>query len=319
MDLCKRFHYKLYPNISFDFLDKPVNFSLIRFGLRTKILIGLIVLLGGPFLHAQDVSSNASNREHDLPFSRVHVAILGEGINKNALEHRKAVTSHIQSSVSFIDESSKSEQREGKTGTNEAKAAEMITRNGRKQIHLHDLRVVSGTGNVHTSDLIDGLEWIGQRNRTPNNAPVHVAYLNVAFSLMDENKRAVLRKSIRRLRDQGTVVIVPAGDQGKRFKNDQSSIVPASFPETISISALRGNGKTDSAEIAPYSNRGELVDFGYRVKPENQSTSYSAAAGTFAAAHILADLFQRSGPKKDVFKLYNPRDIRRLLFTHIRN
>ena len=105
---------------------------------------------------------------------------------------------------------------------------------------IHPVKAFDHNGSAYVSDIILGIEWC-IRNR--------MDIINMSFG-MKTRSRALLA-AVQNAWRAGIIIVASSGNDAKRKAIDY----PARFPQTLSVGAT-----TRMRRIAPFSNRGSLVD-----------------------------------------------------------
>jgi subtilisin len=154
---------------------------------------------------------------------------------------------------------------------------------------LWSVKVLDSSGQGFVSDIIAGIEYV-----TSNGASIDVA--NLSFG--GEGADSALQTAIKNSVNAGVTYVVAAGNEN----TDAGSIVPASFPEVIAVSAIVDTdgkcgalsssspyGKDDY--LASFSNYGSTVDLaapGVSIKTTSKGSSYGSFTGTSASSPHVA-------------------------------
>ena len=100
---------------------------------------------------------------------------------------------------------------------------------------------------------------LGLHNAYKYVLSIHPDYVNMSFGgefpLVDE------RQIIRDLLDQGTVVSVAAGNNGRDFDNEYCGYYPACYANTFHSMKFHVVGSCKNGNWEPYSNRGSIVKY----------------------------------------------------------
>ncbi|KAH8822187.1 serine protease [Flagelloscypha sp. PMI_526] len=113
-----------------------------------------------------------------------------------------------------------------------------------KNANIFAVKVLSDAGSGSTTDIVDGLEWVGdQAESTGNPTIVSMSLGGSASSALDDAVSALI--------DAGVYVVVAAGNEGA----DAGSTSPARVKTAITVGA---SDITDT--IADFSNFGSVVD-----------------------------------------------------------
>jgi subtilisin len=174
------------------------------------------------------------------------------------------------------------------------------------------IKVLDKNGIGSTSDLIKGIDYVTQHAD-------EIDVVNLSFGSDGPNE--ALHTAIINSVAAGVTYVVAAGNEAK----DASSVIPASFPEVITVSAIVDTdgkcggmsaisttvGKDDS--FASFSNYGSVVDMaapGVQIKTTTKGSSYTTFSGTSASTpHVTgaAALYKSEHPDA------TPSDIRNAL------
>ena len=162
------------------------------------------------------------------------------------------------------------------------------------------------------SDLIEGIDYVTQHAK-------EIEVVNLSFG--GDGSSDAFHTAISKSVSAGVTYVVAAGNEAK----DASSVIPASFPEVIAVSAIVDTdgkcgakssisttaGKDDT--FASFSNYGSVIDIaapGVLIKTTTKGDSYTSFTGTSAATpHVAgaAALYKSEHPEA------TPSDIRSAL------
>ena len=177
---------------------------------------------------------------------------------------------------------------------------------------LWSIKVLDSSGNGFISDIIEGIDYV-----TAHADEIDVA--NLSFG--GEGSNTALRTAIINSISAGVTYAAAAGNDDK----DASTVIPASYPEVIAVSAIVDtDGKCgglssstsagDDDTLADFSNFGSVVDIaapGVLIKTTTRGSSYTNSfSGTSASTpHVTgaAALYISENPNA------TPSDIRNAL------
>lgn len=159
--------------------------------------------------------------------------------------------------------------------------AGIIAQNTSDNVKIKPYKLLNSSGNCTTSQLLAVLTYISQENDAPN-------ILNI--SLGSKFKSTAITNIIQKLYDNGTVIVVGAGNDS----GDAINQFPACIEDVITVSASDINNQRSS-----YSNFGSIVDIaapgdaiysaklggGYRN--DRNGTSFACPFVAAAAATVL--------------------------------
>ena len=139
------------------------------------------------------------------------------------------------------------------------------------EVDLYAVKALDENGDGYVSDIVEGIEWC-----IKNKMDV----INLSLGLNGPSD--LLRSTVRRAYRKGIVLVASAGNEG----GDADMIdVPASYPETIAVTATDKNN-----QIAVFSSRGKGIDVaapGEDIVSTNNKNSFSKDSGTsMAAPHV---------------------------------
>ena len=179
---------------------------------------------------------------------------------------------------------------------------------------LWAIKVLDSNGIGFMSDLIEGIDYVTQHAK-------EIEVVNLSFG--GDGSSDALHTAIIKSVSAGVTYVTAAGNEAK----DASSVIPASFPEVIAVSAIVDTdgkcgakssisttaGKDDT--FASFSNYGSVIDIaapGVLIKTTTKGDSYSSFTGTSAATpHVTgaAALYKSQHPEA------TPSDIRSALIS----
>jgi subtilisin family serine protease len=170
--------------------------------------------------------------------------------------------------------------------------------------NLVALKVLDKDGNGTISNVLAALDWVG-RNASAFN--IKVVNVSVGADVSESYWTDPLTLAVKRLVDQGIVVVAAAGNLGLNAQGHEQYggiLSPANAPWVLTVGASSSQGTTDPADdqVADFSSRGptrgdylakpDLVapGFGIRSLSVPGSTLYSAnsaylVAGTVSTAY----------------------------------
>jgi subtilisin len=166
---------------------------------------------------------------------------------------------------------------------------------------LWAVKVLDSNGAGFDSDIIAGIDYI-----TANAGEIDVANLSWGGDGPDEALHTAIKNSVA----AGVTYVAAAGNE----QRDAAGVVPATFPEVITVSALvdsdgKCGGKSSTSTsagkddtFASFSNYGSVVDLaapGVLVKTTSMGSSYGTFSGTSASApHVTgaAALYKSEHP-----------------------
>jgi len=177
---------------------------------------------------------------------------------------------------------------------------------------LWAIKVLDSNGIGFMSDLIEGIDYVTQHAK-------EIEVVNLSFG--GDGSSDAFHTAISKSVSAGVTYVVAAGNEAK----DASSVIPASFPEVIAVSAIVDTdgkcggkssisttaGKDDT--FASFSNYGSVIDIaapGVLIKTTTKGDSYTSFTGTSAATpHVAgaAALYKSEHPEA------TPSDIRSAL------
>lgn len=204
----------------------------------------------------------------------VRVAIIDTGINA---KHRD-LAGKVDGGYSAVSDCDKEECWTDDNGHGTHVAGTIgAKRDGRGVVgvapraRLYAVKVLDADGSGSLSDVVEGIVWAA-------NNEMQVANMSLGSSMPSD----AMHRAIRYAKARGVVVVAAAGNSGG------SVGYPASYPETIAVSASDWNDK-----IAGFSSRGEAVDFiapGVAVVSTAYNGDYANFSGTSMAAPHVAGL-----------------------------
>src|SRR4029453_1335733 len=173
---------------------------------------------------------------------------------------------------------------------------------------LWAIKVLDSNGIGSTSDLIKGIDYVTQQSDD-------IDVVNLSFG--EDGPNDALHTAIINSVAAGVTYVVAAGNDAK----DASSVIPASYPEVIAVSAIVDTdgkcgvigksttlGKDDN--FASFSNYGSVVDMaapGVLIKTTTRGSSYTTFSGTSASTpHVTGAAAIYKSEHPDV----TPSDIR---------
>jgi subtilisin len=165
---------------------------------------------------------------------------------------------------------------------------------------LWAIKVLDSNGIGSTSDLIKGIDYVTEHAD-------EIDVVNLSFG--EDGPNDALHTAIINSVAAGVTYVVAAGNDAK----DASSVIPASFPEVIAVSAIvdtdgkcGGIGKSTIVgkddNFASFSNYGSVVDMaapGVLIKTTTRGSSYTTFSGTSASTpHVTgaAALYKSEHP-----------------------
>lgn len=261
------------------------------------LLAGFVFFASLSFAVAQDPDPISEEA-----YGNVRVAIIDSGFNPNS-NPGKQIAPLIQKRKSFVPSRTNEHLSTELHGT---EVAYHITSHGRRNLKLYMLDVMSSPSQeTSQAALIDALDWIVRFNENQSGT-INAAYFPLTMPALNQSKD-LLRKSVNRVFQSGTTLIVPAGDQDRPIKTRNTSMVPAAYENTLTTGGIRVlDGETNvKVEYAPDSNYGAPVDVVtfFERYPANDSitpdrtSSWNAATATRVTSNLIAESFDQIGPE----------------------
>lgn len=214
-----------------------------------------------------------------LKENRVRVGIIDTGINYYHPDLRKNIREGVctlDGKSSYLDDYGHGTHVAGTIGA--ANNQGMVGINPYVDFYIVKAFDKKGSGNL--ADIIEGFEWLMQRN---------VSIINMSFSTSEASQ--TFTRAVQALKNRGIVLVAAAGNDGGGVN------YPARFPEVIAVSAIDNQDK-----IASFSSRGPEINFcapGVDIESTWVGTAYAVKSGTsFAAPHVsgaIADLINYYG------------------------
>jgi serine protease AprX len=136
-------------------------------------------------------------------------------------------------------------------------------------VNLIDVRVLGANGSGRTSDVIDGIDWVINNQKTWN---IRVINLSLGHAVTEPSITDPLCQAVQRAVDAGITVVVSAGNYG--LTSTGAPVLggitsPGNSPAALTVGATDTKGTLDTSDdvVAPYSSKGparyEIV-----VKPD---------------------------------------------------
>lgn len=250
----------------------------------------------------------------NTPHNKVNVAIVGDGIGekpdvrdatKKVRENLSNIVNHEVKNKKFLDEDQKGEDP---IRPRSLRSAALITKFGRLNYRLIDIKVANSLRGIHSNlgNVVKALDWIAGQNQNGNR--IHVVYLPVQFgaSNLPDSFVTSFRRTIHYLFNQGTSVVVPAGDDFRRIQDPrEGELFPASMTETITVTKLyRQHWEKDALRFdlggALGSNYGPSVDVAANppepLGSDKYENTYNAAAYAtrFVAGYYASAIQERT-------------------------
>jgi hypothetical protein len=138
------------------------------------------------------------------------------------------------------------------------------------------IRVLDANGSGWTSDIIAGLNYIGQW-KTANPSKIGIVNMSLGGGFSTS-----LNNAVKSLIAKGVPVVVAAGNSGR----DSKSYSPASVTEAITVGAYNSANNT----LASWSNYGSVVDIlapGVNIYSTLLNDGYASWSGTSMATPVV--------------------------------
>ena len=185
-------------------------------------------------------------------------------------------------------------------------------------VNLISVRVFDASGSGTFSDVINGIDHVMSLNQTDLVEVINMSFVEICDPDCGDALYVMVHDAVKALVASGTTVIAAAGNDGI----DVSLVVPARFPEVITVSAMADSDGLPGAlggqirimfqtyaddSFASFSNYGSGVDviapgvkellakLGGGTK-ENTGTSFSAPYVAGVAAIFIRDRLNRGEP-----------------------
>jgi serine protease AprX len=146
------------------------------------------------------------------------------------------------------------------------------------QASLISVRVLDGLGRGLASDVLAGLQWVGDHK---TEYGIRVVNLSLGHAVVESASVDPLVEAVDALWDAGVVVVCSAGNRGRSGHVTITS--PCNSRKVITVGATnhRGTGPIDDDKVATYSSRGpttfDLVAKPDLVAPGNRIVSLRSA------------------------------------------
>lgn len=148
--------------------------------------------------------------------------------------------------------------------------------------------------NLSLADFEIALERIQKRNKQQKDeAYYEIATLDIAISNLSSDQKQNLQRHIREIVQQGTTVIVPAGHDGRKIQKPNSEVIPAAFPETITVGTLKYTGRATSKWEFGASNYGESLDFVEKLADSSLQKEEAAIKETLTSIRYYYEIALR--------------------------
>lgn len=163
------------------------------------------------------------------------------------------------------------------------------------------------------SSLLGALDEVQKMNEeNPKDKRAHVVFLPVSDVRRVEGKRdsikdgqaRLIKKAIQTISENGSTVVVPAGNESARINGADGTVIPAAYEETVTISSLE-RYKRHPIRLSPFSNYGKSIDAGIllfenrlNVRGSIQLNKNTRSAAMFAAraiAEYKAEVLSETG------------------------
>lgn len=217
-----------------------------------------------------------------LPLGQVNVAILDRKID----QQHPALTNRIAQTVNKLSYSSdRNDSLTSGTYIAGLIGGRTTDHEERKSIapgvNLYGITVLPPHNGGYTADFIAGLEWIKNYSKGNTihavNASITKTSLNSYFDL------SLFEDAVQSVVNDGIPIVASAGNSGGNIHGYFSHTAPASYEETITVSAL--SIEAGFKKFAPYSNYGSAVDF---TAPGGQSVNSPIKKESFKGTSISA-------------------------------
>lgn len=167
-------------------------------------------------------------------------------------------------------------------------------------------------GNRLSSFLTALDKVLKQNEETPKDQRAHVVFIPVADARrmegerdsINDSKASLIKKSIQKISNSGSTVVVPAGNQSHRVNGSEGKVIPAAYDETVTISSLERH-KRGSVKLSRFSNYGKSIDAGIKLFQNrlnvndsiqlNKNTRTAAMYAASGIAEYKADARSRTG------------------------
>jgi len=155
-------------------------------------------------------------------------------------------------------------------------------------VHLIGLKVLDGTGQGSTSNVIKALEYV-----TANHAHLNVQIVNLSLGhpIFAPAKDDPLVQAVERAAASGLIVVASAGNFGEKASNGQSGYTgitsPGNAPSAITVGAAQTQNTItrDDDSVATFSSRGPTWYDGY-AKPNVVAPGRQLPADTTVTSYL---------------------------------
>lgn len=191
----------------------------------------------------------------------IGIVVIDSGVDPN----HASVAGRIVANVDFTGENVTNDPYGHGTHVAAAAAGNASVSNGAYQgiasnAKIINLRVLNKNGQGTTSALLSALDWV-LTNRTNTTYNIKVVNLSLGQSAVASYKDDPVCQAVRRLVDNGIVVSVAAGNNGKDMSGQKvygQIHSPGNEPSAITVGATNtlGTDARDDDSIATFSSRG---------------------------------------------------------------
>lgn len=240
--------------------------------------------------------------DRDLPYEHIQVALLDSGVREKYSSISQILDQILDTQKSFI--SSNQDDSGSDHRAHASRILDHLTLYGDVRPAVQDLQVIPDFGAPRSGDVIAAMDWLLQRS---DEHQPHIALINSTFTIPTSGEKSAFHTAVQKLRETGTTVIVPAGDDARNIRTKDSEVLPAAYTEVLTFSALHHvtSSSPDQphpeprSKLTEYSNYGQEVDFtDHLLKSQPQGTSFSAVTGGFAAMHYIAEALYKGAEEK---------------------
>jgi serine protease AprX len=169
-------------------------------------------------------------------------------LGDRVLLHVDASTNHIveQRSIGAVNDFSWHGQMTSVIAAGDGRTSGGKYRGIANNSQLVLIRVTSPRGQIKEIDILRGLRWLIDTHRRLN---VRVVNVSVGGDFVSDDPEHPLYQAVRKLTDEGVVVLVAAGNRGK-----DALVPPASAPTAITVGGIDDRNSLDRALWQPYRN-----------------------------------------------------------------
>lgn len=233
----------------------------------------------------------------------VNIALIGGGVDFDHLENGRTLQSLIKQKSLLgnnQDASTDGASYIHEFVRNNQKTIEMQHKHGKRE--YISLQVATDVREqISLDQVISALNWVGLHNmQNASRNQIHVVYLGLDFVTTNQRVNGALRGAVRSVMETSTTIVVPAGNRSRKIISNKKQVVPAAYPETISVGTQKMSdaGKRVLPRSSNYGSGLDLVSLN-RTDDRGELNPLDSSFAALRTIQYAADYIHRALNNKD--------------------